>query len=144
MVKIVNLFHISVILKEITHVTNTILRREAFDIARKRRPGEEDDTAAFARLQHIGGDDWLTNIKKRFPCLRTIQKYRPSELERAIKNQPEFTLNFWRLLMHTYALMHIHRVLASGMRVEGWCFNKHNYVTREDGSGNGPGLMFLV
>jgi hypothetical protein len=47
MVKIFNLFHRSVILKEITHVTNTILRREAFDIARKRRPGEEDD------LQHL-------------------------------------------------------------------------------------------
>jgi hypothetical protein len=75
--------------------------------------------------------------------LRTIQKYRPLELERAIKNQPEFTLDFWRLLMHTYALMHIHRVLASGMRVEGWCFNKHNYVTREDGSGNGLGIDVL-
>ena len=82
------------------HVTANMVRREAFDLARERREGETDDDIC-KRIMHVGGDDWLTAIRKRHPVLRNVKKRRPIEIERAMKNQPEVTLQHWRLLAHT-------------------------------------------
>lgn len=74
---------------------------------------EDNFDAAVSRVVRMGGEDWLHSFKRRH-SIKTYEKKRPIEIERAIKSQPEISLNYWRLLYHVHALCQIHRRIASG------------------------------
>jgi hypothetical protein len=44
--------------------------------------------------------------------------------------------NHWRNLLHTHALVEIHRTIARGINVEGWVI-LDGLVTRSNGTGRG-------
>jgi hypothetical protein len=122
---------------EVSHLTNAIIVREALDIARTPQPGESKEVVA-SRVARCGGDDWLTGFKNR-NNIKIKSKRRPVELERAVKNQPEETVQWLRLLLYGEAVLQIHRAMAGGMRVEGWCWTDDGLkVTRENGEGSEP------
>ncbi len=83
---------------EVSHLTNAIIVREALDIARTPQPGESKEVVA-SRVARCGGDDWLTGFKNR-NNIKIKSKRRPVELERAVKNQPEETVQWLRLLLY--------------------------------------------
>ncbi len=123
--------------KEFHTLNNDIILREAIEVARKQR-SNEDMEKTIKRLNHMGGDDWLRSFKKRHGIsYKSIS--RPMEIERAIKNQPEITLDHWRNLMHAHAIIQIHEALASGFNVEEWEIGSDNLATRKNGGGNEPG-----
>ena len=64
-------------------------------------------------------------------------------LERAMKSQPEFALQYSRALLHYHALCHIQRKIATGTVVPGWVLPAHDLVTRENGKGRKPGRDVL-
>lgn len=75
--------------KEVSRLTSAIIVCEAIDIA---------------RILCCGGDDWLTGFKKRHNLKIKVQR-RAVELERAaLKNQPEETVLWLRLLLHSFAV----------------------------------------
>jgi len=50
----------------------------------------------------MGGKTWLTSVKKRYN-IKNYEKKRPLEIERVRKAQPEITLDYLRLILHTQA-----------------------------------------
>jgi hypothetical protein len=123
--------------EQVSHLTNSIIVREALDVARICQLGETEDDVV-ARLLRCGGDDWLQNFKARHN-FKLHSKRRPVELERAIKNQPEETVQWLRLVLHAMAVIQIHRAMKAGVRVEGWCWEPDGTkVTREGGQGSEP------
>jgi hypothetical protein len=66
-------------------------------------------------MKRCTGKDWWRGFQKRYPSLSKQSRKRAIEQHRAMKTQPEITVKFWRLLLHTYALMMIHRAIATGL-----------------------------
>lgn len=123
--------------KEVSHLTSAIIIREALDFARIHQPGESTEDV-ISRLRRCGGDDWLSGFKKRHK-LKIKARRRAVEIERAIKNQPEETVLWLRLLLHSFAVLQIHRAMAAGVTVEGWTWNTDKTkVTRENNQGSEP------
>ena len=115
-------------------LTDAVLQGEALDIARRPRTGEGPlDQAVFERCKRVGGYYWCQSFRKRYGFTKN-RVSRPIEIERAFKTQPEFLLLHFRNLLHLYALMHIHRVIASGQLVPGWILPPNSgWVLRESG-----------
>jgi len=99
--------------KSLSHITNDLIVRESVSVGAIKRPDEDNIDAAVSRVVRMGGEDWLHSFKRRH-SIKTYEKKRPIEIERAIKSQPEISLNYWRLLYHVHALCQIHRRIASG------------------------------
>jgi hypothetical protein len=116
-------------------VTTSMLITELIAVAVKRRPGEVCDTKAKKRIVSVTDEHYVRRFKDRHQ-LKTYYKSRPVELVRALKTQPELTLNYYRLLLHHHAIIQIHRALTEFV-VSGWVL-QGGQATREDGSGNQP------
>jgi hypothetical protein len=122
---------------EFSHLTNNMIIREALDIAREPAEGETHEDIA-TRVSRCGGDDWLHSYKERHN-LRTNQVHRPMELERAMKNQPEITLKHWRMVIHTFAVMQIHRAMANNYMVIGWHWDETRLLATRVTGDSEPG-----
>jgi hypothetical protein len=67
-----------------------------------------------AVMKRCSGRDWFKQFQKRYPFLGTVTRRRPIEQHHAMKARPEVTVKYFRILLHTYALMMIHRGIATG------------------------------
>jgi hypothetical protein len=115
-------------------LTNAIIQGEALDVARIPLPGEHVNSESILdRCKRLGGYKWCQAFRKRHN-LQQMRVKRPIEIERALKCQPEFTLLQFRNLAHVYALMMIHRTIASGILVDGWVLPPDSgWVVRDRG-----------
>ena len=115
-------------------LTNSVIQGEALDIARIPRDGESPSAQTiFQRCQRVGGYKWCLGFRKRHGFTKH-RVSRPIEIERAFKMQPEFSLVHLRNVLHVYALMHIHRTIASGTIVGGWVLPPESgWVVRDRG-----------
>lgn len=69
---------------------------------------------AEKKMLRAGHKKWLKGFQKRWPELSTQKRRRALEQYKAMKAQPEITVKWFRLILHTYALMMIHRKIAKG------------------------------
>ena len=80
----------------------------------------------------------MAGFRKRHPEFKTHSTGRPVEVERAMKTQPEITVQYLRLLLHAFALRQIHEHVAKQTepgRACAWEI-REGLVERKDGSGN--------
>jgi DDE superfamily endonuclease len=89
-------------------VTLNMVRAEVEAVAAIRLPGEEDDTAAIARVKRCAGKDHLFSFRKRHGLAMKRQS-RPMEKERVMAQQPELRVSYYRLIYRAHALAHAHR-----------------------------------
>src|SRR3989338_7857026 len=113
-------------------ITNEVIQGEALDVARTPLVGESPNSEViFQRCKRVGGREWVNAFRRKYQFTKKRTK-RPIEIGRAMKCQPEFMLLQFRHIAHIYALMQIHRVIASGVIVRGWVLNS-GWVTRDRG-----------
>jgi hypothetical protein len=126
-----------------THVNNDMLSREAMDIARTPRYEGEDQKKIIKRVLFAGGRRHLAGLRKSEGIgVRSFK--RPLELERAVKNQPEIALDWFRILLHLHAVCQIQRALACGTEVPGWVL-RNGVAWREGMNGDHePGAESLL
>ena len=67
-------------------------------------------------LKRLGKEKWIRGFQKRHPDLASRTRKRALEQYKALKAQPEVTTFWFRLILHTYALLQIHRRIAAGTR----------------------------
>jgi hypothetical protein len=102
-------------------INKDMIMREAMDIAATKQTDEIDFSKAIKRVQNCGKKWFLKAGKEQ--GWHYSRKKKPMEIQRAMKAQPEITTDYFRLLLHTHALCHIHRVIASGESINGWTIN---------------------
>jgi hypothetical protein len=71
-------------------------------------------------LTRIGGDKWFRNVGDQVPIIKVFNTKRPLEVYRAAKLQPEFAVDFFRLVNFAHALAQVSAAVHSGRVVEGW------------------------
>jgi len=67
-----------------SHITDSVIIREALDVAARKRQDEIGNTGAVVRVLRVGGQYWLKKFKQRND-LRTYNRKKPIEVARAIK-----------------------------------------------------------
>jgi hypothetical protein len=65
-------------------------------------------------IRSCGGDKWFRGFQNRYPDLGYKERKRAIETHHARKAQPEVTVKWYWILLHTYTLMQIHRRIAEG------------------------------
>jgi hypothetical protein len=84
-------------------VTLHMVRAKLVVVAAMRLPGEKDDKAAVARVKRCGSKDHLRSLRKRHG-ISVSRVGRPMEKERAMAQQPELRVNYYRLILRALTL----------------------------------------
>jgi len=127
-----------------THVTNFMIQRELAHVAATSSlsaVGTSDEVSSLMKIVSVTNSSYLKRFKHRH-SLKNHSKSRPVEFVRAVKTQPEISLEFFRLVCHLHAVIQIHSEIASGVRVEGWVLQDRQAV-REGLGHSEPGTDLL-
>jgi hypothetical protein len=99
---------VNILARHYTNVTRNMFAMEVDAVLVKRRPGETDDSGALKRCCRGGGPRHLRTLGKELK-ISFCKTSKAMEKERAMANQPETTVNYYRCIFHTHVQMHIHR-----------------------------------
>jgi hypothetical protein len=118
-------------------VTRAQVRNELLFTALTKLPGESDADVA-QRFSRVGGPCHVRDFLKVHK-FSSISNGRPIEVERAMKYQPEYVVDHFRLILHCHAVCQLQRAIAADPSLSsrtGWILPVDGTVHRQS-TGNG-------